>query len=293
MPQDAWAQLSGHNILGDNGLQSASQAPPGLYAVGIFQNYNSSTIRNRFGDQTPSQTTLNLGFLVPAVAVVTPIKILGANYGFIATFPFSGTRLAFPRLDSEGSIHGFTDMYVRPLELGWHTTRADVLAGYGFYAPSGRFRLGASDNTGLGMWSHELLAGTTLYFDKEKKWHLGGTGFYEIHSKKKDVDTKVGDILTIEGGLGRSLFKGLGNVGAAYYGQWKITKDDFPNLPGYLLGSKNRVNGLGPEFGVPIPLGKQAVLLLRFRYMWEFAARSNTQGQTLHLSATIPLAAFK
>ena len=89
------------------------------------------------------------------------------------------------------------------------------------------------------------------------------------------------------------MFKGLGNVGVAYYGQWKVTDDDTPNLPGLLPRGRNRVQGLGPEIGCPIPLGKEAVLLLRFRYLWEFAARSNTQGQTLSFSVTMPLAQFK
>ncbi len=293
LPHPAAAQLSGHNILGDNGLQSASQPPPGLYVAGVFQNYHTSTIRNRSGDKLPGESTLNLGFVVPVVSLVTPVKILGANYGFLATFPSSGSRLDFPRLDVSGGVRGYTDMYVRPLELGWHVKRADILAGYAFFAPTGRFRLGADDNTGLGMWSHELLAGTTIYLDGGRKWHLGGTGFYEIHTNKKDLDTRVGDIFTVEGGFGRALFAGLGNAGLAYYGQWKVTEDEFPNLPGLIPRSKNRVQGLGPEIGAPIPLGKSAVLLLRFRYMWEFDARSNTQGQTLHFSITMPLAQFK
>ncbi len=292
LPRPASAQLGGHNILGDNGLQSASQPPPGFYVAGVFQNYHTSTIRNSLGDKLPVGSTLNLGFLIPAVSVVTPVKILGANYGFLVTFPFSGARLASPRLDAEGGVRGYTDMYVRPVELGWHTKHADILAGYAFFAPSGRFRFGADDNTGLGMWSHEVLAGTTIYFDSGKKWHLAGTGFYEIHTNKKDLDTKVGDIFTVEGGFGRSLFKGLGNLGAAYYGQWKVTDDDTPNLPGLFPRGKNRVQGLGPEIGAPIPLGKKAVLLLRFRYLWEFSVRSNTQGQTLHFSITMPLAQF-
>lgn len=293
LPHPASAQLGGHNILGDNGLQSASQPPPGFYVTGVSQNYHTSTIKNRVGDTLPVESSLNLGLLVPAVSVVTPVKILGANYGMLVTFPFSGARLEFPRLDVEGGVRGYTDMYVRPLELGWHTKRADILAGYGFYAPSGRFQVGADDNTGLGMWSHELLAGTTVFLDSGRKWHLGGTGFYEIHSRTKDLDTKVGDLFTFEGGFGRALFDGLGNLGVAYYGQWKVTDDDTPNLPELLPRGKNRVQGLGPEIGVPIPLGEKAVLLLRFRYLWEFGARSNTQGQTLHFSITMPLAQFQ
>ena len=208
------------------------------------------------------------------------------------TFPFSGTRLEFPRLDADGGVRGYTDMYVRPVELGWHVKWADFLAGYGFYAPSGNFELGAPDNTGLGMWSHEALGGATVYMDKGRKWHVSATTFYEVHSKKKNLETKVGNLLTVEGGIGRSLFDGYGNIGAAYYGQWKVTDDQTPNLPNLFPRGRNRVQGIGPEIGVPIPAGK-TVLLLKFRYFREFSVRSNTQGQTMHFSVTIPLAQFQ
>ncbi len=289
----ASAQLGGHHILGDSGLQSASQPPPGFYVSGMFHNYHTSEIKNRFGDPLPGEGTLNLGFFVPAVSVVTPIKILGANYGFLVSFPFSATRLELPRLDVEDSLSGYTDMYLRPIELGWHPKAADILLGYGFYAPTGRFEPGADDNTGLGMWSHELLAGATVYFDEAKKWHLSGTGFYETHARNKDLDTKVGGIFTVEGGLGRTLFGGLGNLGIAYYGQWKVTDDEISNLPDLITLGKNRVQGVGPEIGAPIPLGTDGVLLLGFRYLWEFDARSNTQGQTLNFTVTLPLAQFQ
>ena len=44
--------------------------------------------------------------------------------------------------------------------------RADFIAGYGFYAPTGRYEAGADDNIGLGMWSHEIQGGTTLYVNR-------------------------------------------------------------------------------------------------------------------------------
>ncbi len=40
----ASAQLGGHHILGDSGLQSASQPPPGFYVSGMFHNYHTSEI---------------------------------------------------------------------------------------------------------------------------------------------------------------------------------------------------------------------------------------------------------
>jgi hypothetical protein len=52
-------------------------------------------------------------------------------------------------------------MAVNPVQLGWHTPRADYLAGYTVFIPVGEWELGGDDNTGLGMWS-TLPGGTTL-----------------------------------------------------------------------------------------------------------------------------------
>ncbi len=75
-------------------------------------------------------------------------------------------------------------------------------------------------------------------------------------------------------------------------GNWRLLPPTVSDRRRYVVSIQGQ-QGLGPEIGVPIPLGKKAVLLLRFRYLWEFSARSNTQGQTLHFSVTMPLAQFQ
>jgi len=96
--------------------------------------------------------------------------------------------------------------------LGWHFKHADALAGYAFTAPTGRFDANANDNTGLGMWSNEFSAGTTVYFDQGRKLHAAAIGFYEIHTSKEDLDFKTGDIFTLEGGASRAFLQGYANA---------------------------------------------------------------------------------
>jgi len=95
---------------------------------------------------------------------------------------------------------------------------------------------------------------------------------FETHSKKKGTDIQVGDIVTLEGGFGKSFLEGALTIGLAFDAQWKVTEDD----PGELqpifdlleLG-KHRVYGarfvsqhlsrrLNP-FGsaLPNPIGKE------------------------------------
>jgi hypothetical protein len=83
--------------------------------------------------------------------------------------PFSTIRPERAALEPFETDWAFNDTYVVPLHLGWHTPRADFVAGYGFFAPTGKYEAGGLDNVGLGMWSHEVQGGTTVYLDAAKK----------------------------------------------------------------------------------------------------------------------------
>lgn len=106
-------------------------------------------------------------------------------------------------LDERGNTK-FTDLYVQPVRLGWNRSRSDFLAGLGIFAPTGDYEFRGDSNSGLGMWSFELFAGATAYFGEKKTLHFSTTAFYETHTEKKDTEIDVGDILTLEGGLGVS-----------------------------------------------------------------------------------------
>jgi hypothetical protein len=88
----------------------------------------------------------------------------------------------------------FGDLYVVPFQLGWHWERTDLTTSYGFFAPTGKYEAGANDNIGLGMWSHEFSVGFTQYLDAAKTWHVATSAFYEVHTKKRDTDIRIGDL---------------------------------------------------------------------------------------------------
>ena len=130
------------------------------------------------------------------------------------------------------------------------------------------------------MWSHELSVGATAYLDQGKSWHLAATAFYEIHSGKEGIDQKVGDLLTIEGGFGKTL-SNLSSVGVAYYAQWKVTEDSGTDLPLFLRSQKDRGFGLGPEVDL-----LQGGLVLRG--LFEFGSRSSLEGFVFVASLALP-----
>ena len=132
---------------------------------------------------------------------------------------------------------------------------AEYSASYAFVAPTGVY-------TGGSITASHVVArdrgGTTVYLDEKISWHASALASYEMHQNKADGDIKVGDILTIEGGVGKTMLKGGLNLGAVYYAQWKVTADSGADLPGLLQrfgveNAKHRAYALGPEVSLVVP----------------------------------------
>ena len=226
------------------------------------------------------------------LSVVTKHKVLGGNYGFMVVPPFSNASLESPRFGQNPGL-GPGDLYVQPINLGWHTKQVDVVAGYAFFAPTGRYTVDADDNTGLDMWGHELTAGTTVFFNERKTMDASTLAAVEFHSGKRHSDAQVGTLLTLEGGLGRNFAGGAARLGLVYIAQWKLTDDTLTGLPALLVRGKNSVAALGPE--VTLPLAAKGLLagFLTIRYEWEVYARTTTQGNSLIVSAAFPFKPIK
>ena len=293
----AHAQFNGHNGLGDFGVLSGSQPEPGFYAAAFYYRYGTDLVRNHDGDRVGFDVTdpgdLTVNSFAPILWWVTDHKVLGANYGALLVLPLANIGLEVPILDrtsKTGTALG--DLYVQPINLGWHRDRADFTAGIALFAPTGRYEADADDNVGLGLWTFELNGGASIFLDEARSWHLATTAFYETHSEKKDSDAKVGDILTLEGGFGKSFMEGALTVGAAYFAQWKITDDDFGTdfeLPSGREIGKHRVFGFGPDVTVPLATSEKLIALVNIRYLWETGARTKTEGHALAITATFPI----
>ena len=262
----AEAQLNGSHTLGDFGVQSGSQPAPGVYAALFYLRYDTDTIKDADGDivrlPQASPASLAVGAVAPMVWYVSKTKLFGANYGAMVVFPFANATLEAPAFQLSNTVDtSFSDMLIRPLDLGWHTPHADVAAGLQLYMPTGRYERGGSDNIGKGMWAYEPFVGATFYFDEKRTTSFATTAYWELHGKKKDTDVKVGQLLTLQGGLGKSYLGGGLILGAAYYAQWKLTSDDLAGfvLPGgdaYRRGRSQQTQGIRVRAGRDAPGGK-------------------------------------
>lgn len=278
----AEAQFFGHNFPADLGVQSGSQPPPGFYASLLVPYYSADKIVLEEGVNVGSPTTaVNVWGLSPILTVVTNASVFGANYGFVIAPSFANVELEFPRLEVDENQFGLGDLYVAPVQLGWHFASTDVIASLGFFAPTGRYEAGAADNIGLGMWSFEFSVGATQYFDRASTWSTSLTAYYEIHTKKQDVDIRAGDWLVLKGGAGKAFTENV-TLGVSYYALWQTTDATGADVPEEVRGRKIRSFGVGPE----VDLLGGGVLL---RVLWEFGVQNTLQGVIAALTLTLPL----
>jgi hypothetical protein len=304
----AHAQLNGENLLGDMGVKSGSQPEPGIYIATMYYRYLADSIKGPEGtsavsDGTAAQT-IQAG--VPLVVYVSPKTIFGAHFGMMAVMPFANGSLEAPAFGlSETASTGPSDLYVMPAQLGWHFNRADITTGFAFFAPTGRHEAGASDNLGKDMWSYEVSGGTTAYLDRQRTLSIAATVYWETHTQKDGEvqfqrttvhDVKVGQLLTLEGGIGKSFLHGAASIGVAYYAQWKLTPDQMElgtSAPQLSIPDKHRVFGYGPDITIPIATKSKLIALVNARYLWETGAEIKTQGHSLLITTTFPVGGIR
>ena len=287
--QAALCQLSGHDFRGDWGMQAATQPPPGWSVSVVYFNYRTDSVNDRNGNALPSAGgSKTIRGVSPSVWWVSNKKVLGGNYSVSVAPVLVNDTLEAPvlGLDAETTF-GIGDLYLQPINLGWHTRRFDFMAGLGVFVPTGRYESGADGNTGLGMWAFEVFGGATAYFDRAQTWHVSALTFWTTHAEKEETAIRVGNMLTVEGGLGKWLGNEQVNVGVSYFGQWKLTDDAFGDISPPDTVGRHRVLGAGPEIAVLIFATDKAEGVLDARYLTEFMAESTTEGDRFIFSLTV------
>ena len=283
----ALAQLNTQHLRGSVGLKAGSQPPPHLYVVApLLYLYNTDDVRDRNGDKLPIDADITTQAFGAGFNWVSKKKILGGNYAIEVLFPLGmNNRIQGTEIDANPGA-GLTDTLVEPLQLGWHFKRADAVAGYVIFVPTGRYTDGAANNTGLGMWAQEISFGTTVYLNEAKQYHAATLMSFDFQSKKEDSETKVGNAMNLEGGVGADFLQGGLTVGLNYFSMIKLTEDRIDGFPQILIRGKNKVFGLGPEVSLAIAKNNVIYGFLKFNYQWEVYARTNTKGSMATIMMT-------
>ncbi|HTP50043.1 MAG TPA: transporter [Anaeromyxobacteraceae bacterium] len=287
------AQLAGDLLKGQTGLQAGTQAPEGLVVTGFVYDYHSTELSGPNG--TSLDTTGHLNVLAaPGVNLwfVTPLKFFGGNYAAVLSLWGSSPTTEYPKLQANQSAYGFGDMYFKPVEFGWHTTYVDVITGFAMWIPTGRYTLGANDNTGQGQWGYEFSLGATLWGDAGHHFHLSAQAYYDVYTPKKNATVGVGpgktslqtgNIFTVEGGLGYQALGGGLNVGIPYTFQWKVTEDTLPSGIGSILPGIQAAKAWSASLGVETTLFWSETDGVTFRFLQTVAGANTSLGSSYFL----------
>ena len=186
----ALAQQKGQWVPGQFGLNAGVIPDPGITYANMPLIYSASQLNGPNGSSVPSITGTysfwvdeNIFYYVPKQ------KFLGGYFMPYIVLTYANGELVADitgtNLSTGGGGSGFSDMYVQPLNLGWHLKRTDFNVGYAFVAPTGRFTQGASNNVGSGYWGNDITSGTTFYITKNKATTANLTTAWEIHGHEE------------------------------------------------------------------------------------------------------------
>jgi hypothetical protein len=287
MVAPASAQLRTQHIFGVVGLKGGTQPPPHVYVIAPFLYiYQTDEVIDRNGDRLPIDASITTVAYAGGINVVTNKKLFGASYGFQVLAPVGvNNRLQGTEIDSNPGP-GISDSAIVPISLGWTFGRADALASYTIFVPTGRYADGATDNTGYGMWGNEIAVGATVYLNAAKQYHAATVASFDFQSKKEDSETKVGNEMQLEGGIGADFLKGGLSTGLVYYAGFKLTDDQIEGFPSILIRGRNKVFALGPEVQLALARKDTVYGFLKVNYQWELYARTTTKGRELTVLAT-------
>jgi hypothetical protein len=317
----ARASETGHFSPGLPNIRDFVAPEPGFYGIMYNYAYTSDQLNDRNGDKIsdviignpPLSTTISVSVdldvyvCAPGFIWVSDWKILGAKLAAYALLPFANTSIGASLTTETGtgrsaeeSQFSISDCFVQPLWLGWTRAHSDVALGYGFYAPVGKYNTEtvtipvvgeitteATDNIGLGFWTHQFQGAGSWYPWEDKRMAVAAALTWEVHGKKKDFDLTPGQNLALNWGVSEYLplkkdQSVLLEIGPAGYNSWQITDDRGDDARNASV--HDGVHGVGLQVGsVYVPWR----LALNFRYIYEYAATDRFKGQSFGLNLAV------
>ncbi len=215
------AQQKGQYQPGQYGLNAGVLPDPGITYANFDLNYDARQLDFANGIPVAATGDFNVWVVENIFFYVPPMKFLGAKYAPYVAIPTLATgSLTLPFLGNGKTVEtgglALADTWFQPLNLGWHLPRADIWAGYGFMAPTGRYTPGATNNVGSGYWGNDFSGAATIYLTKDMGTTANIMGNWEIHGAKT---TRTSDITTAVGTLPIDVQV---TPGAAFSDEWGV-----------------------------------------------------------------------
>jgi len=279
------AQVRGVYPLGMSATNSGVTPQPGFSYSNLLAIYSRDKLVGTEGEilATGQQSVvMDLNSFV----WVSKQRITGAKFSMSATLPVANNSLTSDVTGPISGGEGFADSYYQPFILGWDTKHAAIRAVYGFLAPTGKFKEGASDNIGSGYWTHALSSGQTFYLTKNRATAVSAFQMYEIHTTQKSTQIHPGQTLNLDYSVTHTISFGRDRrlqVGVVGYHQWQLTDKTGPTITPDQADAHYKVNALG----VASNLNVTSKVNIGFKYFQEFANRSTFQGHSIQFSGSI------
>lgn len=285
-----WAQSEiGHYQPGVVNAKDFVVPDPGWYYCQYDTYYHSTRFDDEHGKKVDSVTvgsvtlpvTTELDYLAvsPTIVWTTPWEVLGGSYGAFVCVPLQtnsvGAEVIGRRfgINMEETAFGLGDLQVQPVWLGWRKESYEISAAYGFFAPTGRYALGSSENVGTGFWSNYLQGSLALYLTEDHATGFFFTATYEVNSRNTGEHVTGGDHFCLEYSLSRSIGE---RVEIALCGSdiWQTTRDHGSDVTWdtSILDEVHAVGGQLAFWMIP----EQAQISLNG--MWEYEAKDRTRG---------------
>jgi hypothetical protein len=284
----ALAPLRGVYTPGFSATNSGVMPAPGLTYSNTFMDYSFNQINCADCGNVSSDFSTAVFLDVNVFMWVTKKKILGANYGLVAGLPFSNSALSLTGLRPIAGGGGFADSFYQPVTLGWHLKKADIMVAYAFFAPTGKYVAGATDNTGTGKWTNAPTAGETFYLTKDKATAFSAYQMYEFHTTQQQTNIHAGQTFDLDYSLTQILplqkhTHTLLQFGVAGYGQWQTSNNSGPGVDPSHPGHYS-VNAIGGAANIILPARKTSV---GFKLFKEFSNSNTVQGYSFQITGAI------
>lgn len=266
--------LTGHYVPGFVGGLNSGILPtrPGfILSNGTFF-YHANKFVDNTGTEVPGNNELNIIANRLGVLWISPFKVIGAQYAPALALPlanFAPNPIILEDQRVEGRI-GIGDIALQPFAFGWHWGKFHLLFGDTLFFPTGRFKVGALDNTGKGFYTNMFNLGWAYRWGDKLPFTWSMILRYEIHTRQRETDLVPGQTLTIEYGLGKQLHQRLTLGAVGFYWQ-QVTDISGPNAENV---GKYRTLGLGLETQVQVT--KRS--LVKLKALFDFAPRNASEG---------------
>jgi len=281
------AQNRGVYPLGMNATNSGATPSAGLTYSNLFILYSRDESRGDDGELLAKGSNSVLMDMNTFVWASTKRILGGARYAASATLPFANNSLASDATGAVSGGGGFADSYYQPAILGWEKPRVGLKAIYGFLAPTGRFRAGASDNVGSGYWTNVLASGQSVYLTSDKRTAISAFQMYEVHTTQEGTDVKPGDTFSLDYSVTHTIRLTTDTqlqLGVVGYEQRQTSDKSGPPVTPDQASSRYAINSIGLAANINLPARKTS---LGLKYFDEFANRSTFQGYSLQISGSV------